>query len=259
MGDAAFLLIAKQPATGLMMIAIGFSAGTLFGWMVNSLHNPDFLRVPTKESCPASDLGTNNNLPFLNWLWAIIMLPAIPISFLSAFQIDTNSLLATPYLPEPTTFLGVVGGTLAVSMYFATRLNPQPSTHSTTDVSLLSRTSSNTNFVTVWVIAAFVSFELTIHFSKFDIASLFEGWAVFAPLAGVLLGFIPGCGPQILVTSLYITGIIPLSAQIGNAISNDGDALFPAIAIAPKVAILATLYSAIPALLLSYLWYLFME
>ena len=30
------------------------------------------------------------------------------------------------------------------------------------------------------------------------------------------------------------------SAQLANAISNDGDALFPAIAIAPKAAILAT-------------------
>jgi hypothetical protein len=40
--------------------------------------------------------------------------------------------------------------------------------------------------------------------------------------------------------------------MIGNAISNDGDALFPAIALAPKMAIIATLYSAIPALIISY-------
>jgi len=48
-----------------------------------------------------------------------------------------------------------------------------------------------------------------------------------------------------------------MSAQIGNSISNDGDALFPAIAIAPKAAILATLYSAIPALVIAYFWYYF--
>ena len=74
-----------------------------------------------------------------------------------------------------------------------------------------------------------------------------------------LVGFIPGCGPQIMITSMYIAGHIPLAAQIGNSISNDGDALFPAIAISPKAAILATLYSAIPAVLVAYVWYYFIE
>jgi len=81
----------------------------------------------------------------------------------------------------------------------------------------------------------------------------------FLPLAAILVGFIPGCGPQIMITSMYIAGHIPLAAQIGNSISNDGDALFPAIAISPKAAILATLYSAIPAVLVAYVWYYFIE
>ena len=67
-------------------------------------------------------------------------------------------------------------------------------------------------------------------------------------LMGVVVGLLPGCGPQIVTTTLYISGAIPLSAQIGNAISNDGDALFPAIALAPRAAIVATLYTTIPAL-----------
>ena len=75
----------------------------------------------------------------------------------------------------------------------------------------------------------------------------------------ILIGFLPGCGPQVLVTTMYLSGMIPLSAQIGNAISNDGDALFPAIAIAPRVAIVATLYSAVPALLISYGWLFLFE
>ena len=42
----------------------------------------------------------------------------------------------------------------------------------------------------------------------------------------IIIGFIPGCGPQIMITSMYVSGQIPMSAQIGNSISNDGDALF---------------------------------
>ncbi|MDA9639679.1 putative manganese transporter, partial [SAR116 cluster bacterium] len=56
-----------------------------------------------------------------------------------------------------------------------------------------------------------------------------------------------------------LAGIIPLSAQIGNAISNDGDALFPAIAIAPKAAIVATLYSSVPAMVIAYAWLFMFE
>lgn len=64
--------------------------------------------------------------------------------------------------------------------------------------------------------------------------------------------FLPGCGPQIIVTTLYIQGIIPFSALTANAISNDGDALFPAIAMAPKAAVIATVYTSIPALAVGY-------
>ena len=78
-------------------------------------------------------------------------------------------------------------------------------------------------------------------------------------MLAIFIGFLPGCGPQVLVATMYLAGILPLSAQIGNAISNDGDALFPAIAIAPRVAVVATLYSAVPAVIISYGWLLAFE
>ena len=92
-----------------------------------------------------------------------------------------------------------------------------------------------------------------------ELKNLFTGMALFTPIISILIGFLPGCGPQVLITTMYLSGIIPLSAQIGNALSNDGDALFPAIAIAPKVAVVATLYSAIPAIIISYGWLYFAE
>ena len=89
--------------------------------------------------------------------------------------------------------------------------------------------------------------------------SFFNIWSAFVPLIAILFGFIPGCGPQIIVTTYYLNGYIPLSAELGNAISNDGDALFPAIALAPKSAILATLYSGIPAVIVAYSYMLLFE
>ena len=77
------------------------------------------------------------------------------------------------------------------------------------------------------------------------------------PLIAVLVGFVPGCGPQVLVATLYLNGVLPFAALIGNAISNDGDALFPAIALNPRAALIATGYSAIPALVVGYGFYIF--
>ena len=98
-----------------------------------------------------------------------------------------------------------------------------------------------------------------VHFSGVDLGAAFALWAPLVPLVAVLIGFLPGCGPPIVITTLYLSGSLPLSAQLGNAISNDGDALFPALALAPKAALLATLYSALPALLVAYGYFLIWE
>ena len=91
-----------------------------------------------------------------------------------------------------------------------------------------------------------------MYFTSIDLKSLFAIWMPFVPLIAILFGFLPGCGPQVVVATFYLNGFIPLSAELGNAVSNDGDALFPAIALAPKAAFIATIYSAIPAIIVAY-------
>jgi hypothetical protein len=121
------------------------------------------------------------------------------------------------------------------------------------------RVVGDTCFVTVWVAFAYLIYELGVHFTGVDLKTLFQTWAPLVPLVAILIGFIPGCGPQVVVAAMYLNGLVPFSAEIGNAISNDGDALFPAIAMAPKAAIIATLYSAVPAFIVAYGYYWLFE
>ena len=107
------------------------------------------------------------------------------------------------------------------------------------------------------VIAAYLGYNYIVTLFGFDLEAAFSSVAVLLPLIGILIGFIPGCGPQVLVTTLYINGLVPFAALLGNAISNDGDALFPAIALNPKAAMVATLVSGIPAVLMAYGFYFF--
>ena len=115
-----------------------------------------------------------------------------------------------------------------------------------------------TSMVTVWVIAAYLIYEYSVVIFVLDIGALAAAAGILAPIAGALLGLVPGCAPQIVFAGIYAEGAIPFSALTANAISQDGDALFPLMAIDMKAAIVATIYTTIPALvvgiLLYYLW-----
>lgn len=270
MGDAAFLLIAQEPLTGLAMLAMGFSVGVASGYIVDAIHGKDFLRQPMPDDAnpiaPNHGNAIGNGGPWLNRLWIILIIPGFIFGIMAAFQLDIDGLLGSTFLPAPSLAIGAAGGVLCVLMFlvpkfihsYANDAEPSPSA-SFLSGTMTSRIISDTNFVSAWVVAAFLLFEVSVYSFGIDLQSAFQGYAIFSPFIATLLGFIPGCGPQVLVTTLYLAGAIPLSAQISNAISNDGDALFPAIAIAPRVAIVATAYSAVPALLLGYGWMVFVE
>ncbi len=78
---------------------------------------------------------------------------------------------------------------------------------------------------------------------------------LFLPLLAIAIGIIPNCGPQIILTQLYVQDVLPFSSQLGNAISNDGDALIPALTFAPKASLIATLYTLIPAVIVAYAFF----
>ena len=104
-----------------------------------------------------------------------------------------------------------------------------------------------TAFVTVWVIVAYLIYEYAIVLTGFDVAAAAAAAGLLAPIGGALIGLIPGCGPQIVLASVYAQGGIPFSALTANAISQDGDALFPLIAIDKKAAVVASVYTTVPA------------
>lgn len=259
MGDAAFLLIAQEPMTGLAMVLLGFVIGTVSGWIVNFIHGRDFLRGETGKEIDIEHINEDASTPFLDGIWLVIMIPGFILAGLLAFQIDADALLANDYLDKPASLLGVLGGVLAITMRLAPQFGIKGDLAFSGCGSILRRTIADTNFVTVWVVGAYLAFDLSVYFFAIDLKQVFSGYTIFSPMIAILIGFLPGCGPQVLVTTMYLAGILPLSAQIGNAISNDGDALFPAIAIAPKVAVVATLYSAVPAVIVSYGWMFLVE
>ena len=250
MGDAAFLLLAAEPKTGLFIFALGATVGSITGYVVDKIHGASYLQGDSKIKVEFEKLQKTFVSNF-NVFWTLIFLPGFFVGLFVAFQQDLDQILNIPEGFSLVTSLGLAGAMISIFMW---SLNPLSDFQCSTDRTrnLLSRVVDTTNFVTTWVICSFLVFEIFIYITSYDLKIFFDIWTPFIPLVAILFGFLPGCGPQIIVTTFYLNGFIPLSAEIGNAISNDGDALFPAIALAPKAAIIATLYSAIPAFIFAY-------
>jgi len=268
MGDAAFLLLASQPSIGFLVIAVGVGVGLISGIVIDAIHGDQFMRPKFSKkqvvSC-ANKRKVQQISHYIKWqgvLWQWLLLPAVFIAILYSFQIDVDQFF---YLPAGT--INVVGSIVLVIAITLWALSGEVTNYQTVvsedskvnTRNLFHKVALDTNFVASWVILAFLTFELLVRFSGVNVEAIFTQWGTFTPLIAIFIGLLPGCGPQIITTSLYLSGAIPLSAQLGNAISNDGDALFPAIALSPKMAIVATLYSAIPAIIVAYSYLYFFE
>ena len=252
MGDAAFLILAIEPTTGFLIFGIGIIVGSISGYIIDFIHGISFMQAETKIKVEFEKINKTFVSNF-NFFWLFLFIPGFILGILVAFQIE----FVSPAYNSLLVFVASAGAILSIFMW---SLNPLSDFQCSTDKSrgLLSRVVDTTNFVTTWVISGFLVFEIFMYFTSLDLKIFFDLWLPFVPLVAILFGFLPGCGPQVVVATFYLNGYIPLSAELGNAISNDGDALFPAIALAPKAAILATLYSAIPALVVAYgYFYLF--
>ncbi|MGQ3412972.1 putative manganese transporter [Natrinema sp. LN54] len=162
------------------------------------------------------------------------------------------------------TVVGIVGSALSLYLYAIGRhyvgegeiARARDSFGSVYDT--LTHAAMETSFVTVWVLAAFLLYEYGVLLTGVNVASLAAAAGVLAPIGGAVVGLIPGCGPQILLASVYAGGELPFSALTANAICQDGDALFPLLAVDAKAAIVASIYNFLPAVVvgvaLHFLW-----
>ena len=249
MGDAAFLLLATKPQAALIILPVTFCTGIVSGYIVKPF-TKNFLQKKINRDFLITELPKNKTSNKFYLIWFFFLIPGLALGIMNALNIETSYLVSDIDIIQFISFL------LALYCVFLWVLNPL------TDIQMASihensfrKVVDTTCFVTVWVIISFVIYELINISTQGAIFESLKYFGPFIPLLAIIIGFIPGCGPQIMITSMYVSGQLPMSAQIGNSISNDGDALFPAIAISAKAAIIATLYSAVPAIFIAYLWY----
>lgn len=163
------------------------------------------------------------------------------------------------------TVAGLAGTTLSFYLYFVGRhYIGEGNTERVRDsfaglYETFRHAATETSMVTVWVIGGYLIYEYGVVILGLDIQALAASAGVLAPIAGSAVGLIPGCAAHIVFAQLYaVEEAIPFSALTANAISQDGDALFPLMAIDMKAAVVATVYTTVPAVIVGvsvhYLW-----
>ena len=240
MGDAAFLLIATRPDAAAVVLPLSLVVGVISGWMVNRFNRID-LAASSSGDCQIAPLIGRIRPKDLAYL--VPAVPGLIVGGAQLAQVEITNVLGMPVL-----WIGLAGTALSLAVWVTSPLHAMTNGQDAP----VTRMAEETSFISIWVIGAYLAYDYAAAYAGVDIAAWFDSIAPLLPLIAIAIGFIPGCGPQVLVTTLYINGVVPFGALIGNAISNDGDALFPAIALNPRAAVLATVYSAVPAVIVAY-------
>ena len=154
------------------------------------------------------------------------------------------------------TWVGLLGTSLSVVLYISQRNWITDDTEASIGDKLYSmretmiHSASETAFVTFWVMAAYLIFEFTLLFSGVGEDQLAKyGDGIIAVTVAALIGLAPGCGPQIIAVAAYTKDVISFPALAANAISQDGDALFPLLVRHRAASLWATVHTTIPAFL----------
>ena len=161
------------------------------------------------------------------------------------------------------TWVGFIGSSLSIILYVSSKNFFADDTEATIGDKLnsldetLVHAASETAFVTFWVLIAYLVFEFGMLLSGITESDMSEnGSGAGAVLVAATIGLIPGCGPQIIAITAYVEGIISFPALVANAISQDGDALFPLLVRHKVASIWATIHTTLPAIIvgLVFLW-----
>ncbi len=236
-GDVAFVLIAQSFSLFLKVIAITFTLGVVTGYIVEMLNIEQ--RFKLSLSSP-KETGLPVHL--------------LPNQLTSAFYYAMILACIGFLLPEGIikTYLGVIITLFLILYRFTFKHHDIDEGCACKDIGeILYKTSIQVSHMAVWIVSTFLIYEVIFAFfiNEEYLISLIANSGIFIVLVSTIIGMIPGCGVQILHTSLYLKGLIPFVGLITNMISQDGDGLVPLLAYDKKSALVATMVTTIPALL----------
>lgn len=289
MGDAAFVLISSNIEMYIFVTIIGTITGIITGYIVDFMNLEEKLKLRKVKTSgltrgQASLIKHEDNHSTLDDIahnhgnsgrlaYAIthgvgykIYLATLFVGFV--FMVIAHSGLHYEWieqiheLEEIIAISGVVFSVIYMIFFKKVFKNSNVTEEENKKTSLkemLIHSVGEISFVITWIYIAYLIYDLIIIIIGGDeyLAQIILSTGVASVFIGAILGLIPGCGVQIVIMSFYLKGAIPLGAVIANSISQDGDALFPLLALDKKSSIWSMIITTIPAILVGLIVYMF--
>ncbi|MGF9754565.1 putative manganese transporter [Microvirga sp. 0TCS3.31] len=261
MGDASWVLLAHDPWLTVQLKALLLVVGTATGLLVDALG----IDPRRRTTAPTPPVVAPSPVPSLPATSAPVLprrglvlhdVGALPVLlWLAIGGGATVSVPVTFRLLDPETLylvLGVLGAAVALVIFLrgGCRLadDDEGSASETSMTAVLRHGGHEVAFVTVWVAVAYLAWSLLTHLTGFD-GSQLPVLGLAGVLVGALIGLVPGCAVQIVFVGIFAAGGMPLATFVANTISQDGDALLPLLALEHRSALVATVLTTVPALL----------
>jgi len=237
LGDAAFVLWSRRPLEtfGLTLLVAAVGAG--FGYFVESPLGRRLVQGDGSFTCP---------LPRRLPVWASASWPAGLVL----------SLLVALFLPSQAAVAGGIG--LGVVLFGVPMLRlPDASMPQSPWLQALQSSVRDAAEILIWVVAADVLFTMANALTGGVLVTMLQGNVLVDVIIGTLIGLIPGCGPQIVVATLYVSGDIPFAVLLANTLSQHGDAIFLLLKAQRKLAAQLTIAGGVVGLVAGLIWVVF--
>jgi hypothetical protein len=276
MGDSSFVVIAADPELALALHAVLFAVGLLSGYIVDlSGYAPKIrepaeqavggggstrsVAVPARVGRPPSTVAGARDGPRRAGSWSPEGWFGPGVFWL---LVALGAVVAVPEIlhgvdpledPGDMSFVGWIGVAGTIGAFALGSSQRRTKCRAVTGCQhrglseVLHVSAYESARIGMWVAVVFAAMEIVTELGVpvLLIASL-TGLA--GVLAGAALGLIPGCAPQIIMTGLYIGGMLPFPTLLANALSQDGDALLPLLLMERRAAIAANLLTTVPGL-----------
>ncbi|MBO3445312.1 putative manganese transporter [Clostridium sp. CCUG 7971] len=285
MGDAAFILISANFKVYLIVTIVGLITGILTGYIVDIFNLEIKLNLRKKQVSPltrgtscACNHGLSNNRENVKnqnskiykfaylmthkvgyKIYLLILLVGFAFMTIAHSGIENEIIHSIHELEEVLAVLGILSSIIYTMCFKVVSNNYNIDKDDRSSLkNILINGVAEISFIITWIFIAYLGYDFVVMLVGGEeyIANLVLYTGIGSVFIGALLGLIPGCGVQILLMSFYLKGNLPLGAVIANSISQDGDALFPIIALDKKSALWASIITTIPAILVGIIVYI---
>jgi hypothetical protein len=251
-GDASFVLLVGKPLVALGIFAFLFVLGSLSGILMSTRRREEAAAaVAPLIGAAAGEEDEGTGVPRLYLTWVAVVVAAVAAAILA------NSL--GPVLAGIAGVLAVGAVVLSIGVQRGWQMGPadpapavepaaaeadppapDPAAHTAADpapargmdaVMAAVRTAvKDASEITLWVAVADLAFYAVQLIWGPQVKVWMNGAVLPVTLISVLVGMIPGCGPQIFLARLYTAGSLPFAAIVANSVSQHGDSIFPLLA-----------------------------